>query len=1042
MKSPSSLLRFVTITGSSLLAISNTHGANGTWLGTTGNWGTPGTWSGGTIADAAGFTANFTGVNIASDRIITLDTIRTIGNITFTDTTTSSNNLTISGANTLTLDVASGAPAIDVTQVDRTLTISSVIAGNDGLQKNGSGTLVLTGNNSYTGTTTVSNGTLSVGDGTTNGTLGGSYVINNSGTLRIRYNNSGVVTAAWTSTIWNNFTGSGSLALKTGKNNDGWGNVALPNTFTGTLQIESGRVVTNSVTGAGFGGATAIKILAGGQLTDWRGSSITQDLTIAGTGYGEGGLECAIRMGDGSNISNISGLVALSASATIGANGTGILTNVISGAAGSTLTIGTTYCNGKVILAADNTYAGATSIAYGTLQIGNGGATGALGSGAITNNGTLIFNHSDTVNMSQAITGSGAVKQEGSGTVTLGVANSYSGATTITSGTLTLGVNGALPTGSAVSIGSATLNAGTSVNSAGTLGVTLGVTGPAKIVFGSGATLAFTNSSALSWTGFLQMGGNFVSGVSLRVGTTSSGLTADQLARINAQGFTNFALNAQGYLTANTVAHYNTWQTANSTSQSLNEDLDGDGVPNGTEYFLHGTGDSSVADVLPPMSGSPGSLSITWTKASTYPGIYGTDFVVQTSSTLAAGSWTNQPLGTNVVITGNNVKYTFPAGNKNFARLLVSGEAEATPLVIDTSDAIPLRSAIYRKDQFNFSLRGSAIKGTTPYEANFDTGSLQTCLPYGALNKANLTVIQTNVRTVWGKLADKVTGQLMLKSRDGLTDYTIDNFTIYAMKNEDGNDMADDRTAQWSVSICGAGPTDNSIVAALMAKYSTGPNGLGAGIISESPGGNLASNWSSHKSYLKFGNDPAIASRLNWYHWSPWFNGQTEFDALTIPGFKFTYKFPAVSGLTHPDIVIPNQIATIDSGAPEFVMRLGPSDPHRQPPYSQFFNSTNVPAWYSTAACQAVNKGVTINVEFTGSTGKTSYYSFPAANYDDNAAYVPNIAFIGNWASNVPWTPNSAAMPMNRMNLGNSVYFYAKVYFWDFTNQRVGFYFN
>lgn len=33
-------------------------------------------------------------------------------------------------------------------------------------------------------------------------------------------------------------------------------------------------------------------------------------------------------------------------------------------------------------------------------------------------------------------------------------------------------------------------------------------------------------------------------------------------------------------------------------------------------------------------------------------------------------------------------------------------------------------------------------------------------------------------------------------------------------------------------------------------------------------------------------------------------------------------------------------------------------------------------------------------------------------------------------------------MPMNRMNLGNSVYFHAKVYFWDFTNQRVGFYFD
>jgi hypothetical protein len=53
----------------------------------------------------------------------------------------SSNNLLITGANLLTLDVASGAPAINVTQSGRTLTIDSVIAGSDGLQKTGAGVL-------------------------------------------------------------------------------------------------------------------------------------------------------------------------------------------------------------------------------------------------------------------------------------------------------------------------------------------------------------------------------------------------------------------------------------------------------------------------------------------------------------------------------------------------------------------------------------------------------------------------------------------------------------------------------------------------------------------------------------------------------------------------------------------------------------------------------------------------------------------------------------------------------------------------------------
>jgi hypothetical protein len=45
---------------------------NGTWLGVNGNWSAAGTWSGGTVADGADFTANFTGVNITSNKTVTV----------------------------------------------------------------------------------------------------------------------------------------------------------------------------------------------------------------------------------------------------------------------------------------------------------------------------------------------------------------------------------------------------------------------------------------------------------------------------------------------------------------------------------------------------------------------------------------------------------------------------------------------------------------------------------------------------------------------------------------------------------------------------------------------------------------------------------------------------------------------------------------------------------------------------------------------------------------------------------------------------------
>jgi autotransporter-associated beta strand protein len=926
-----------------------------------------------------------------------------------------------------------------------TLNVAQSIMGSGAISQEGSGTVTLAGANSYLGATTVNAGTLAIGDGITNGTLSSSsYQINSPGTLRIRYNTSGVP-ASWTETIWNKFTGNGTLALVTGKSSDGWGNAALTSNFTGTLQIEGGRVSTSSVTGGGFGGAWAIKVLAGGQLTDWRGSAITQDLTIAGTGYGEGGLECAIRMGEDATPTILSGLVYLSGNVTIGARGTGILTNVISGIAGSTLTVGTWYCNGKVILAGNNTYAGATTISAGTLQIGNGQAAGTLGAGTVTNNGTLLFSRSGALNVAQSITGSGAVTQEGSGTVTLAGANTYVGATTINAGALTLGRSGALPTGSAVIIGDATLDAGDYTNSAGMLGVALGGTAPARIVFGSGATLAFSDSSALLWPDFLQLVGNFVSGVSLRVGTTSSGLTDSQLQRIVAPGFSGFALNAQGYVTATayTAPNFDSWQMANNTSQSFSDDLDGDGVTNGIEYFLHGTGDSSGADVFASVISSVGNPSVTWTKASTYPGTYGTNFVVQTSSTSASGPWTSQTAGSNLILNGNSVKYIFPAGAQTYVRLVVNETVQEASLAIDTSNAIPLRSHRYRQDMFAVSLLGSAIKpsnGDPVYEIFFDTGSTQTCLPYGVLNRANLTVEETNIRVLWNNLADKVRGQLIVKSKDGLTTYTLDNFTFYAMKNEDGTDMPEDRTLPYGRGIIGAFPFmgATSFVGELTAKYST--NGLGSGIISESPAGNLVANWRYHRSYLKFGNDPAVAARLNWTNWKPWHTGQNEFDPITVPGFKISYRFPAVSGQTYPDLVMPNRIATIDTGAGDLVMQLGPNNPHLQAPYSQFFNTARVPYWYDPAVCRALNYGVDINVAFTGSTGKTSSYTFPTADW--NGGYIPNVATIGNWDSSVPWTLNTVDMPTNRINLGNSIYFFCTAYHWDFTNQRIGFFFN
>ena len=140
------------LVGALLLAAGPTaFAADGIWSADVdGNWSDIANWNSGAgpVADGADFTATFDDV-ITDDRTVTLDTLRTIGNITFNDT---SHHLTISGGNTLTLDTTGGTPTINV--ADEVLTISSVIAGNDGLLKSGNGEFRPRGANTFTGTTT------------------------------------------------------------------------------------------------------------------------------------------------------------------------------------------------------------------------------------------------------------------------------------------------------------------------------------------------------------------------------------------------------------------------------------------------------------------------------------------------------------------------------------------------------------------------------------------------------------------------------------------------------------------------------------------------------------------------------------------------------------------------------------------------------------------------------------------------------------------------------------------------------------------------
>ena len=99
--------------------------------------------------------------------------------------------------------------------------------------------------------------------------------------------------------------------------------------------------------------------------------------------------------------------------------------------------------HGVLILTGDNSYAGGTAIRTGTLQIGDGGTTGAI-TGDVANDGIFAFNRSDATSFGGKISGSGGVTVHG-GDVTFTGANSYDGTTALLAGaTLRLGNGGTM----------------------------------------------------------------------------------------------------------------------------------------------------------------------------------------------------------------------------------------------------------------------------------------------------------------------------------------------------------------------------------------------------------------------------------------------------------------------------------------------------------------------------------------------------------------------------------------------------------------------
>lgn len=550
MKSKPTLRSYLALAGSSLLAISSASASIYYWdnNGSTAGFGTAtGTWdSAGTLGSGTqGWGTDVTGLIAPTGTITTLNTNSTTDALNFGTATAglAAGPITVSGivsAGDITFGSASGAvvlsggtitlTAAQTTTVNNTTdTIGSILAGaSTSFTKAGTGTLILTGANSYTGTTIIRGGTLNLGNSTATGSLAStalelqgvtlSYTRTDSATQN--FSTTAIRTGVTAVTaVAGNTLGLGDITRVTG------GTLAVGT--TGTITTSDGNDASGILGSWAFHGTQYAKETGGtiGAYTgatqdtesNWTDAAANYEITIAGTktltvnrvgntfrysGAGAGGIALG---SSGSNTLTTNGILAVGGALTISrAGGTG---SVIAGSTGEIVMAGSqavtisapissgavTYSGtGALTLSGANTYAGGFTLNSGRVGLSAGTYSG-FGSGTLTVTGG---SGSITANDSSAVTINNDLNWGGS--ILFARAGGSSGTPTLTwNGALTLSSNLALKLGVNTTAGSAVFTN----NISGAFGINVVSDGPTALTNTltlSGANNTFSGGLSLT----------------------------------------------------------------------------------------------------------------------------------------------------------------------------------------------------------------------------------------------------------------------------------------------------------------------------------------------------------------------------------------------------------------------------------------------------------------------------------------------------------------------------------------------------------------
>jgi autotransporter-associated beta strand protein len=565
------------------------------------------------------------------------------GTLSLIGTPTVAAKLSVIASTTISNAVTvSGDPIIDVAG-GTTTTISGSIsddqAGPGDIVKNGDGTLILSGANSYTGGTILNTGTLALSGA---GTLGA---------------------ASGTTTVAGGTLDLGTTTQAQANLNQAAGTVTNGTINVGTYQLTGGTLDTSARVNAAtsfdlqagtvngvLGGAGALTKSTAGTVTLARANSYTGATSVAAgtlalSGTGSISASSGVDVASGATL-DLSAATAPEAiksltgagSVTLGATALG-LTNAAGTFSGTIAGTGSlTVAGGTATLTGANTYSGGTGIAAGaTLALGAGAASGTI-VGNVVDNGTLVVNHTDALTFAGAVTGTGALVKQNANVLTLTGTNTYSGGTTVSGGKLlgnTAAVQGAITNNATVEFAQAT--AGTYAGA---------MTGSGALIKSGAGALTLTGTSAIA--GATTISGGLVS-LQGRLGTSTA--TVGNTATLGGTGTLagNLVVASGG-----TLAPGNSPGTLTVTGNvTLNGGANFVTELDGRVYSAAGGAGSydrlaltGVASTFNPGGTiTPVLRGISGAATNTFAPVYGDKFTVVTAAAIGAGAFSgvNQP---------------------------------------------------------------------------------------------------------------------------------------------------------------------------------------------------------------------------------------------------------------------------------------------------------------------------------------------------------------------------------------------------------------